>query len=152
WLRTYPPNNEPTIAAAHRTRATTASDQRSAVIRAARAAVMGTIIPAARHPRDTNRSMQVAVDPRAPAAPYEQIRAQIAGEARSGELPAGTRLPTVRALADELAVAPGTVARAYRTLEEDGVIETRGRHGTFVAAGGDATARAAFAAAVEYVT
>jgi len=113
---------------------------------------MATIIPVARHARDTNPSMQVAVDPGAQAPPYEQIRAQIAAQARSGALPAGTRLPTVRALADELAVAPGTVARAYRTLEEDGVIETRGRHGTFVAAGGDETARAAFAAAVEYVT
>jgi DNA-binding transcriptional regulator YhcF (GntR family) len=84
--------------------------------------------------------------------PYEQIRAQIADQARDGRLPSGVRLPTVRKLAGDLSVAPGTVARAYRTLEEDGVIETRGRHGTFVAAAGDAAARAAFAAAVEFVT
>jgi len=92
------------------------------------------------------------VDHAAPTPPYEQIRAQIAEQARSGAVPAGTRLPTVRGLADELGVAPGTVARAYRTLEEDRVIETRGRHGTFVSAGGDPVAREAFAAAVEYAT
>jgi DNA-binding transcriptional regulator YhcF (GntR family) len=43
------------------------------------------------------------------------------------------------------------VARAYRTLEADRVIETRGRNGTFVSAGGDAATREAFAAAVDYV-
>jgi DNA-binding transcriptional regulator YhcF (GntR family) len=93
----------------------------------------------------------IVIDMSDAAAPYEQIRVHIADQARSGRLPSGTRLPTVRRLAEDLHVAPGTVARAYRTLESDGVIETRGRHGTFVAANGDATARAAFAAAVEYV-
>lgn len=97
-------------------------------------------------------AISVVVDNTAPAPPYEQIRAQIAEQARSGEVPAGTRLPTVRGLADELGVAPGTVARAYRALEEDRVIETRGRHGTFVSAGGDPVAREALAAAVEYAT
>lgn len=52
---------------------------------------------------------------------------------RDGILPAGTRLPTVRELAAQLALAPNTVARAYRELETAGVVETRGRHGTFVA-------------------
>jgi len=92
------------------------------------------------------------VDHSAPTPPYEQIRAQIAEQARIGTLAAGTRLPTVRGLADELGVAPGTVARAYRALEEDRVIETRGRHGTFVSVGGDPVAREAFAAAMEYAT
>jgi DNA-binding transcriptional regulator YhcF (GntR family) len=82
--------------------------------------------------------------------PYAQIRARIADQARSGALPVGTRLPTVRQLADRLGVAPGTVARAYKELEADRVIETRGRNGTFVAAGGDAVTREAFAAAVAY--
>ncbi|MFF5446582.1 GntR family transcriptional regulator [Streptomyces sp. NPDC012888] len=84
------------------------------------------------------------------AAPYEQLRAQIAERARSGGLPAGYKLPTVRGLAEELGLAANTVAKAYRALEADGVIETRGRHGTFVAAAGDATAREAAAAAQAY--
>jgi DNA-binding transcriptional regulator YhcF (GntR family) len=84
--------------------------------------------------------------------PYAQIRTQIADQARTGVLPVGTRLPTVRDLADLLGVAPGTVARAYKELEADRVIETRGRNGTFIAAGGDAVTRDAFAAAVAYAT
>ncbi len=95
--------------------------------------------------------MQLRIDPHGAVAPYEQIRAQIAAQARTRMLPPGTRLPTVRRLADDLGVAPGTVARAYRELESDQVVETRGRHGTFVSAGPDAVAREALAAATEYV-
>ncbi|WP_234327831.1 GntR family transcriptional regulator [Streptomyces sp. NRRL F-2664] len=81
------------------------------------------------------------------AAPYEQLRAQIAGRARSGQLPAGFKLPTVRGLAEELGLAANTVAKAYRALEADGVVETRGRNGTFVAAAGEGAAREAASAA-----
>ncbi|MGW7100772.1 GntR family transcriptional regulator [Streptomyces sp. NPDC054838] len=81
------------------------------------------------------------------AAPYEQLRAQIADGARTGRLPVGFKLPTVRGLAEELGLAANTVAKAYRALEADGVIETRGRNGTFVAAAGDSAAREAAAAA-----
>ena len=56
-------------------------------------------------------------------------------------------LPTVRRLAGDLGLAPGTVARAYRELESDGVIVTRGRHGTFAASSTDAVAREAGVAA-----
>jgi DNA-binding transcriptional regulator YhcF (GntR family) len=84
------------------------------------------------------------------AAPYEQVRAQIAEQARSGVLPVGYRLPTVRGLAESLALAPNTVAKAYRALEADGVIETRGRNGTFVAAAGSAAEREAASAAQTY--
>ncbi|MDX3309524.1 GntR family transcriptional regulator [Streptomyces sp. NPDC054884] len=84
------------------------------------------------------------------AAPYEQVRAQIAEQARSGELPVGYRLPTVRGLAESLGLAANTVAKAYRALETDGVIETRGRNGTFVAAAGPAAKREAAAAAQAY--
>jgi GntR family transcriptional regulator len=45
----------------------------------------------------------------------------------------GDRIPPVRTLADQLELAPNTVARAYRSLEDDGYIEGRGRAGTFVA-------------------
>ncbi|WP_425835682.1 GntR family transcriptional regulator [Streptomyces fractus] len=83
-------------------------------------------------------------------APYEQVRAQISELARSGVLPVGYKLPTVRGLAEELGLAANTVAKAYRALETDGVIETRGRNGTFVASAGDAAEREASAAAQAY--
>ncbi|AXI77149.1 GntR family transcriptional regulator [Peterkaempfera bronchialis] len=94
--------------------------------------------------------MQITVDPSSPVPPYEQIRARIAELARSGELPTGHRLPAVRALAAELGLAANTVARAYRELEADGAVETRGRHGTVIAAAGDAAHRRAAAAAEAY--
>ncbi|SNT11081.1 GntR family transcriptional regulator [Actinacidiphila glaucinigra] len=95
-------------------------------------------------------SLKITVRPDAATAPYEQLREQIADQARSGALPVGYRLPTVRGLADDLGLAANTVAKAYRALETDGVIETRGRNGTFVAAAGDAAAREAAAAASAY--
>jgi DNA-binding transcriptional regulator YhcF (GntR family) len=95
-------------------------------------------------------SLQISIDPEAQDAPYEQLRAQISAQARSGALPVGYKLPTVRGLAGELGLAANTVAKTYRALETDGVIETRGRHGTFVAAAGDAAQRQAAAAAQAY--
>jgi len=94
--------------------------------------------------------MVITIDPASAVAPFEQIRAQVADGARDGTLTAGTRLPTVRGLATELGLAANTVARAYRELETDGVIETRGRSGSFVAAVGDTARRAASDAALEY--
>jgi DNA-binding transcriptional regulator YhcF (GntR family) len=95
--------------------------------------------------------LHIDLDPRAPEAPYEQLRAQIAEQARSGLLPVGHRLPTVRGLAQDLGLAANTVAKAYRALEADGVVETRGRNGTFVAAAGDAAAHRLAEAAQAYV-
>jgi len=66
------------------------------------------------------------------APPYLRIRRRIAAEIASGELPRGTRLPSVRALAGEEGVAVNTVARAYKELEASGLVETRGRNGTVV--------------------
>ncbi|MEV7415680.1 GntR family transcriptional regulator [Streptomyces sp. NPDC089919] len=98
----------------------------------------------------TSKILKIAVDPAAATAPYEQLRAQIAGQARTGRLPVGFKLPTVRGLAEELGLAANTVAKAYKALEADGVIETRGRNGTFVAAAGEAAEREAAAAAQAY--
>ncbi|MFJ4448525.1 GntR family transcriptional regulator [[Kitasatospora] papulosa] len=95
-------------------------------------------------------TLKIAVDPDSATAPYEQLRAQLSEQTRSGDLPVGYRLPTVRGLAGELGLAANTVAKAYRALEADGVIETRGRNGTFVAAAGDAAARNAATAAQDY--
>ncbi|MGJ5750484.1 GntR family transcriptional regulator [Streptomyces puniciscabiei] len=94
-------------------------------------------------------SLKIRIDDSAP--PYEQVRAQISEQARSGALPVGYRLPTVRGLAESLGLAVNTVAKAYRALESDGVIETRGRNGTFVAAAGSAAEREASLAAQAYV-
>lgn len=74
----------------------------------------------------------IVIDPASPTPPFEQLRAQYVTAIARGELPPGSRLPTVRRLAGDLGLAPGTVARAYRELEASGLIETRGRHGTFV--------------------
>jgi len=72
------------------------------------------------------------VDPDSPVPPYEQIRSQVLRMIASGVLKEGQRLPAIRQLATDLDLAGGTVARAYRELERDGLIVTRGRHGTFV--------------------
>jgi DNA-binding transcriptional regulator YhcF (GntR family) len=95
-------------------------------------------------------SLEITIDADVATAPYEQLRRQIAAEAREGRLPVGYKLPTVRGLAEQLGVAVNTVAKAYRALETDGVIETRGRHGTYIAAA-EALAREVAAAANVYV-
>ena len=94
--------------------------------------------------------MHLTVDTASPVPPYEQVRAGIAGLVAAGELPPGTRLPTVRALAAELGLAVNTVARAYRELEVATLVETRGRQGSFVSASGDARERAALEAARDH--
>src|SRR3982751_5707969 len=80
----------------------------------------------------------VAIDAASPVPPYEQLRRQLARQIGDRTLAVGTRLPTVRRLAADLGLAVNTVARAYRELEESGLVETRGRAGTFVAASGEA--------------
>jgi DNA-binding transcriptional regulator YhcF (GntR family) len=92
----------------------------------------------------------ISIDSRSATPPYEQLRVQFMDEVRSGALAAGTRIPTVRKLAEDLSLAPNTVARAYRELEADGFIETRGRNGSFVNAQGDAAEKQAQEAARTY--
>ncbi|HEX3789291.1 MAG TPA: GntR family transcriptional regulator [Pseudonocardiaceae bacterium] len=72
------------------------------------------------------------VDLSSPVPPYEQLRAQLAGLIGTGGLRAGDRLPSVRQLAADLGLAGGTVARAYRQLDQAGLVEGKGRHGTVV--------------------
>ncbi|WSQ14983.1 GntR family transcriptional regulator [Streptomyces sp. NBC_01231] len=74
------------------------------------------------------------VDTTSQVPPYEQIRAQLAALIVTGRLAEGDRLPTVRQLAVDLGLAPGTVARAYRELEAGELIRTRRGAGTRVAA------------------
>ncbi len=90
----------------------------------------------------------ITVDPGGATPPFEQLKQQIADRVADGRLRPGEKLPTVRALAEQLGLAPNTVARAYRELEAAGVVDTRGRSGTFVA--GDEVSSEARAAAAAY--
>jgi GntR family transcriptional regulator len=63
---------------------------------------------------------------------YTQIVEQVKQRVLSGELKPGDQLPTVRALALELRVNFNTVARAYRLLDEAGIISTQQGRGTFI--------------------
>ncbi|MFG3553256.1 GntR family transcriptional regulator [Micromonospora sp. NPDC047557] len=92
----------------------------------------------------------ITVDPDSPVPPYEQVRVQLAELIGDGRLPVGSRLPTVRQLAADLRLAANTVARAYRELEGAGLLETRGRNGTFVSPGRDDAVDRLHRAAVEY--
>jgi GntR family transcriptional regulator len=76
--------------------------------------------------------MQVSIDERSPEPVFAQLIAQIRDAVRRGDLKPGTPLPAIRQLAADLQINPNTAAKAYRLLYRDGVIETRGRRGTFV--------------------
>ena len=92
----------------------------------------------------------LTIDPRSAVPPFEQLRVQLLEEVQSGTLVFGAKLPTVRRLAEDLGLAPNTVARSYRELEQDGIIETRGRNGTFVAWAKDEAERQVHDAANAY--
>jgi DNA-binding transcriptional regulator YhcF (GntR family) len=76
--------------------------------------------------------MRISLDRSSPEPLSDQLSTAIAERIRRGSLAPGTRLPTVRALAGDLQLAPNTVAKAYRALEDQGLIVGRGRRGTFV--------------------
>ena len=86
------------------------------------------------------------VDPRSGVPLYLQLIEQIKRSVALGVLARGEQLPTVKQMATDLTVNPNTVARAYRDLEREGVIETSPGRGSFVrslAADGSANTRAA---------
>jgi GntR family transcriptional regulator len=64
---------------------------------------------------------------------YLQLMEQVKHAIETGALRPGEQLPGIRPLAEELVINPNTVARAYRELEHDGVIELRHGAGAFVA-------------------
>lgn len=90
------------------------------------------------------------LDPESRMPPFEQIKQSILAAVNSGQVAVGTRLPAVRALAAHLGIATNTVARAYRELEQAGAVETRGRAGTVITAGGDDARRRVASAADEF--
>jgi DNA-binding transcriptional regulator YhcF (GntR family) len=93
----------------------------------------------------------LVLDPASPVPPFEQVRAQIAAAIEGGSLAPADRLPTVRKLAADLGLAVNTVARSYRELEIAGLLETRGRHGTFVAGRPSGTRKLAVREARQFV-
>ncbi|MEU3332180.1 GntR family transcriptional regulator [Glutamicibacter creatinolyticus] len=76
----------------------------------------------------------ITIDAQDPTAPYQQVREQILAAIAGGKLAPGTKLPSVRALAEQLSLATNTVAKVYKELEAQGAVVTRGRHGTIVQA------------------
>ena len=69
---------------------------------------------------------------------YLQLMEQVKHNIETGALRPGEQLPGIRPLAEELVINPNTVAKAYRELEHEGVIELRHGAGAFVSANGRA--------------
>lgn len=65
---------------------------------------------------------------------YQQVMDQVKRDVAMGRLAPGDRLPTVREVAASLAINPNTIAKAYRLLEQEGIIVTRAGAGAFVGA------------------
>src|SRR5690349_21390324 len=72
---------------------------------------------------------------------YLQVVNQVKYLVAAGRLDPGEELPPIRVLAEQLAINPNTVARAYRELEVAGVVEKRRTSGTYVSAAGSPLAR-----------
>lgn len=76
--------------------------------------------------------MQINIDFRSGIPIYVQICDQIKHQVAAGELKPGDQLPTVRQMAADLRVNFNTIARAYRILDEEGLISTQHGRGTFI--------------------
>ena len=87
--------------------------------------------------------MRFQIDPRSPSPPSEQLADQVRFAVASARLAPGDRMPSVRALAEEIRINPNTVGRAWRDLEREGVLESRRGDGMFVASGALKGCRAA---------
>ena len=76
--------------------------------------------------------MKLDIDPTAASPVFQQLVDQIHFKINAGELPPGTRLPSIRALATEYHLATNTVAKAFRQLEFRGVLQSQDRSGYLV--------------------
>ena len=76
--------------------------------------------------------MEIVIDTSDSVPVFAQLIDQIKKAVLSGELSAGTALPSIRQLANDMGLNHNTVAKAYRLLERDAVIETKGYRGTFI--------------------
>ena len=77
--------------------------------------------------------MRILISNSSPDPIYEQIVRQIKGQIIAGELVEGEPLPSIRKLAHELQISVITTKRAYEELEKEGLIDSVGGKGTFVA-------------------
>jgi GntR family transcriptional regulator len=96
-------------------------------------AAFGVTLDALRAADSAAARVAIRIDDASDRSIYEQIVAQVREAVATGRARPGERLPSVRALADQLDVAPGTVARAYAELERLGVVVTEGARGTRIA-------------------
>ncbi len=76
--------------------------------------------------------MQIRIDNASGRPVYQQIIDQVKRDIALGRLTRDEKLPTVRQLAGRLAINPNTIAKAYRQLEQEGIIVTRPGTGAFV--------------------
>lgn len=76
--------------------------------------------------------IQFHLDPGSGVATYLQIIQQVKEALRLGTIDVGDQLPTVREVVADLAINPNTVAKAYRTLESEGLVFARQGRGTFI--------------------
>ena len=77
----------------------------------------------------------ITINYRDPRPIYEQIQTELRRLMLTGVLPPGSRLPSVRELAGQLAINPNTIQRAYTQLEAEGYVYTVSGRGTFVSEG-----------------
>jgi GntR family transcriptional regulator len=77
--------------------------------------------------------MQIRIDNASGRAVYRQIIDQVKRDIALGRLIKDEKLPTVRQLAAQLAINPNTIAKAYRQLEQEGIIVTKPGSGAFIA-------------------
>ena len=76
--------------------------------------------------------MQIQINSSSDRPVYQQIIDHIKRDIALNRLKNGEKLPTVRQLAAQLAINPNTIAKAYRQLEQDGIIVTRPGAGAFI--------------------
>ena len=76
--------------------------------------------------------MEISINIDDPQPLFAQLISQIKGAVRSGSIAPGDPLPSIRQLATDLELNNKTVAKAYRLLERDSIVQSRGYRGTFV--------------------
>jgi GntR family transcriptional regulator len=76
--------------------------------------------------------MEITVDIDNPVPQFEQLIEQIKAAVTAGVLKPGDALPSIRQLASDLELNSKTVAKAYKLLERDSIIEAKGYRGTYV--------------------
>lgn len=77
--------------------------------------------------------MCMRIDPDAADFPYEQLAARLRERIRSAEFTPGSKLPTIGEIVSQTGLSPMTIRRAYKVLEDEGLVVIRPGRGTFVA-------------------